>query len=243
MPDRHPVFPVAPAPTPDRPLAGFTLLLVEDSRCASEAVRLLGLRCGARIRRADSLRSADGHLAAYRPAAVLVDLGLPDGSGLDLIARLASAVPRLPAILAISGDETMRDAALAAGADGFLAKPVPNLASLRDAILSALRLPGCPDLADDPEPMRHDPLAYRDDLATASDLLGDTPEPRTVAYAAQFLSGVARTAGDADLAAAAAALGRHLAQGAPVGTDLAQLAGLVEDRLHHEGDFSARRSA
>ena len=37
-----------PHPTPERPLNGCSVLVVEDSRCTAEAVRLLALSSGAR---------------------------------------------------------------------------------------------------------------------------------------------------------------------------------------------------
>lgn len=226
--------------TAGRPLAGLTILLVEDSRFASEAVRLLGLRCGARLRRADSLRAAERHLATYRPSVVLVDLGLPDGSGLDLVAALDAARPRLPAIIAVSGDEGARQAALAAGADGFVAKPVASLAAFCDAVRSALHLEAAPIRPPLPEtPLSLDPLALRDDLSVASEILGDAADPRDVAYAAQFLAGLARTARDRPLEDAALSLSGELARGAPVGAHLARLAGLVSQRLH-EGSQGRR---
>ena len=88
-----------PAPTADRPLLGLTVLVIEDSRFACEAMRLLCLRSGARIRRADSLRAARRHLQVYRPSIVIADLGLPDGNGIDLIAELAQSQPRVDALL------------------------------------------------------------------------------------------------------------------------------------------------
>ena len=87
MPSLDDLLPARP-PSQDRPLAGLTLLLVEDSRLACEAMRLICRRSGARLRRADTLEAAERHLRSYRPGAVVVDLHLPDGSGLDLLAAL-----------------------------------------------------------------------------------------------------------------------------------------------------------
>jgi CheY-like chemotaxis protein len=220
-------------PTPQRPLLGLTALLVEDSRCASEAIRLMCLRSGARIRRADSLRSAHRHLAAYRPAVAIVDLGLPDGSGLDLLSDLANGPDPLPVLLATSGDDGLADAARAAGAHGFLGKPLSSLAGFQDAILSHL-----PDQARPRGPrvvpadsIAPDAQAYRDDMAHVLDLLSDAgSSPDTLGYAAQFARMAALSAGDACVDKAATMLGDALSQTAPHAAALAQLHALAFDR-------------
>ncbi len=219
--------------TAQRPLLGLTVLVVEDSRFASEALRLLCLRSGARIRRADTLSAARRHLRVYRPGAVIVDLGLPDGSGLDLIRELVTAQPRVDVILGMSGDPDTEAAVRAAGADGFLAKPLSKLAAFQAAILAHLpqerQPPGPRPLSDDE--VSPDALAYRDDLAHVADVLSAEDEGHVIAYLTQFLGGVARSAGDAPLSAAVEAVISSRAAGRPYRPEVARLAALVQARL------------
>lgn len=214
------------APTPERPLQGMTVLLVEDSRLASEAIRHLCLRSGARIRRADSIAAAHRHLAVYRPNIAIVDMGLPDGSGAEIIGELAATTPRVPVLIGSSGDPGSEAAALAAGADAFLHKPVESLAVFQQTILAQLgeaAQPRGPRLMPR-EIITPDPLAYEDDLAHAAEMLGTAPPaPGAVDYVAQFLGAVARSAHDADLERAA---GEALAE-----NRAGRLAWLVEERL------------
>ncbi|WP_040616156.1 response regulator [Oceanicola granulosus] len=219
-------------PTRARPLLGATILVVEDSRYACEALRLLSLRSGARIRRADSLANARRHLRVYRPTVLIVDLGLPDGSGLELIDEMARAAPAIDVLLATSGDPTLEAAAMAAGADGFLHKPVAALAAFQAAILSKMppgrQPPGPRPLSG--EIVDPDPLALRDDLLAISPVL-DAGDADEVAYAARFVAGLAQSSGDLPLQDAAADLVRAEAGGAGRGLARSRLATLVHDRL------------
>nr|WP_252733694.1 response regulator [Paracoccus marinaquae] len=218
---------------PGRPLTGLTVLVVEDSRFASEAVRLLCLRSGARIRRADCLRSAARHLQTYRPAVVIVDLGLPDGDGAGLIRQITATEPRVPVVLGISGDPQAGDAAMKAGADGFLPKPVESLAVFQQAILSALpaeaRSIGPRALPDDL--IQPDTSGLRDDLTHVAEILSNAHDTAAIDYIARFLAGVARSAHDTALEEAATALARDHQAGHALAADLARISGLVQDRL------------
>lgn len=211
LPDAGPV-PCPLRPTPDCPLRGIVVLTVEDSRFAAEAMRLICRRTGARLRRADRLDTAHRHLRAYHPDVVVVDLGLPDGPGEALIRYLSSLSPR-PAILATSGDSGRAAAALAAGAAAFLDKPLAGVAAFLTAVLPHLpdraRLAGW---APPAAPLHPDPLALRDDLVLAADLLGQSPDHAPPGHAAGFVQGLARSAGDAALEAAARAAGQDPAR-------------------------------
>ncbi|PIE14874.1 MAG: response regulator [Rhodobacterales bacterium] len=220
-------------PTAERPLLGMTVLLVEDSRFTSEAMRLLCLRSGARIRRADCLASARRHLQVYRPCVVVVDMGLPDGTGADLIAELHRARPRINVVLGISGDSSREAEALQAGADGFLAKPVESLALFQQAILAHLpddAKPSGPRVVHD-DRISPDLVAFHDDIAHAADVLSKRPKGKTLDYVAHFTRGIAKSAHDNRLEAAAKALARDRAAGASVKQDVQLLRGMFEDRL------------
>ncbi len=234
MPEFPDTFPLGQSPTADRPLLGLTVLMVEDSRYASEAMRLLCLRSGARIRRADNLASAHRHLGVYRPSVVIVDLGLPDGSGEDLIRELGRASPRVGVILGTSGSDDGAGRALAAGADGFIAKPIENLAVFQSKILEHLpagaRPKGLRRLSQDT--VDPDPVALHDDLVRIAELLSsDRADLGAIDYAAQFLAGVARIARDDRIEEAVERLTRHRAIGGPIGKDIDRISGLVQDRL------------
>jgi CheY-like chemotaxis protein len=224
------------SPTAARPLLGLTILVVEDSRFACEAMRLLCLRSGARIRRADCLASARRHLQVYRPSVMVIDLGLPDGSGLDLIDEMHQMVPRVDVIIGTSGDDLAEGLALAAGADGFLAKPLNSLAAFQETILAGLpadRQPIGPRLLNE-EKIKPDPMSYRDDMAHVADILSDEHDGQVLDYLAQFITGVARSADDGALESAALALAESRQRQGPSRAEVARLAGLVQERLSEQ---------
>ncbi|MEP2641325.1 response regulator [Roseobacter sp.] len=233
MDKTDPFAATVPTPTASRPLLGLTVLVIEDSRFACEAMRLLCLRSGARIRRADCLRSARRHLQVYRPSVVIVDLGLPDGSGVDLIAELTQTEPRVDVVLATSGDTNGEALAVAAGADGFLEKPINSLAVFQQSVLSNLppdRQPsGLRELPD--EIIHPDRMAFQDDMAHIADVLEDPADDRSLDYVAQFLGGVARSAQDGTLEQAAEALAKKRATGDCAEPERAVIAGLIQERL------------
>ena len=192
-------------PTSRRPLHGLMVLLVEDSLTAGEAVRLMCITSGARLRRADCMTSARRHLRIYRPDVAIVDMGLPDGDGAELIAELAQANPRTQTIIGLSAEPSRATAAMEAGADSFIEKPLNSVAGFQSAILMNLphhRRPMdirlLPDLA-----FEADQRALQEDLIHALELLNNTKDGANPGYLAAFVTGVARTASDPTLEQAA----------------------------------------
>ena len=192
---------------------GGTLLLVEDSRLTADCVRLLFRGAGGRLRRADSLRSARRHISLYTPDAAMIDIGLPDGSGLDLIADMARRRPRTGLIVATSGDPEMEEDAFLVGADRFLPKPFGSGAAFCRMLAPVFfGLRGAS--ACDPAPTQ---AALRDDLYLALDLLNGAAAQQ--AYASQFIMQIACMTAD------------HALEQAIGSNDRGRIAALLRNRL------------
>ncbi len=100
------------------------VLLVEDDPLIASGV-LAGLRVhGISAEHAPDARSAETMHAENTFDALILDLGLPDRDGLDLLATLRAVEPTLPVLIVTARDAVEhRLAGLHAGADDYLVKP------------------------------------------------------------------------------------------------------------------------
>ncbi len=105
-----------------------SILIVEDLAPTRDWLHALLARVypGAHIADCDSLRSSYEWLAQQQGSEeflCLVDLGLPDGSGVDLIRKLRQKLPAARIVVTtLYDDDAHVLAALAAGATGYLLK-------------------------------------------------------------------------------------------------------------------------
>jgi len=99
------------------------ILVVDDEVQIRRLLRVMLEAAGYAVREADAGQVGLNEVAFRRPDVVILDLGLPDLSGLEVLKRLRewSNVPVL--ILSVRGAEGDKIAALDAGADDYLTKP------------------------------------------------------------------------------------------------------------------------
>jgi len=127
------------APTdPFRPLA---VLLVEDDRADAVLVEeLIGdTDLHSAVIWVQSMTEAEEYLALVRPDCVLLDMDLPDATGLDALDRIARRDPTLP-IVVLTGltDEHFGISAVASGAQDYLVKGRVEADMLQRALLYAI---------------------------------------------------------------------------------------------------------
>ena len=117
---------------------GATVLIVEDDEeVRGVLVRELGSR-GYRVQEAEDGRAALARWDAARPDVVLLDLGLPDIDGLEVIRRIRRDAMTPIVILSARFAEREKVDALERGADDFVTKPF-GLDELHARLRVALR--------------------------------------------------------------------------------------------------------
>ena len=100
------------------------ILLVEDDSALATAVVEALTKRAIDVDTAENAEDAWQMMGVAQYAAALLDLGLPDGSGLDLIARLRAAKNPLPVLVTTArGAPQDRVAGLNLGADDYIVKP------------------------------------------------------------------------------------------------------------------------
>jgi two-component system KDP operon response regulator KdpE len=99
------------------------VLIIEDEPQMRRFLRAALSNEPYRLIEAGSGREGLAHAAGHNPDLILLDLGLPDGDGLDLTRRIRewSATPII--VLSARGREQDKVGALDAGADDYLTKP------------------------------------------------------------------------------------------------------------------------
>jgi two-component system, OmpR family, KDP operon response regulator KdpE len=99
------------------------VLVVDDEPQILRALRVILREAGYEVVQAASMEEALDAAAVRPPEAAIVDLMLPDGSGVELCRALRewSSMPIL--VLSAIGDEEVKVQALEAGADDYVTKP------------------------------------------------------------------------------------------------------------------------
>lgn len=114
-----------------------TVLIVEDDALARAAEVFALHQAGYRVLAAGSLAESHQWLAAVKPDLVLVDIGLPDGSGWSLARQLVAG--RVPVVILTSrSDLSNRLHGLMLGVQDYLTKPL-GLADLVTSVAAVLR--------------------------------------------------------------------------------------------------------
>jgi two-component system KDP operon response regulator KdpE len=123
------------------PQTGARILLIDDEPAIVRAVRANLANRGFRVDVAESGREALERVELH-PDLILLDLGLPDLDGLDLICALRGRGRAPIIVLSARGAERDKVRALDLGADDYLTKPFgveELLARIRVALRHALR--------------------------------------------------------------------------------------------------------
>lgn len=166
--------------------AGPLVLVVEDELPVRRFVRAALAAHDYRVVEAGTVREAEQLAPSHNPDVYLLDLGLPDGDGVDLTRRLREWSRAPIVVLSARGREEDKVNALDAGADDYLTKPFgvnELLARLRVALRHARAASDQPVVIEN-GPLRID-LARREVSVEGKEVHLTPTEYRVLALLAQ----------------------------------------------------------
>lgn len=115
------------------------ILLLEDDAALGQGIRYALENDGVQVKLCTALAQAQGILPGRDFDLLILDVNLPDGSGLDLLRDVRRRHSRVPVILLTANDlETDIVVGLESGADDYITKPF-SLAVLRARVNAQLR--------------------------------------------------------------------------------------------------------
>jgi two-component system KDP operon response regulator KdpE len=165
---------------------GPLVLVIEDEPPVRRFLRAALASHGYRVVEAGGVREAEQLAPGHNPDLFLLDLGLPDGDGVDLTRRLREWSRAPIIVLSARGREEDKVNALDAGADDYLTKPFgvnELLARLRVALRHAQTAPEQRPVLE-VGPLRID-LARREVTVTGREVHLTPTEYRVLALLAQ----------------------------------------------------------
>ena len=118
-------------------MKGLRVLVVEDDAAIRRLLHAALTRSGYQVIEAADARAALAALAIDKPEAVLLDLGLPDRDGLELVPLIKAAGVAL-IVVSARGETDQKVAALDLGADDYVIKPF-DTEELHARLRTALR--------------------------------------------------------------------------------------------------------
>jgi two-component system, OmpR family, KDP operon response regulator KdpE len=128
------------------------VLVVDDERQILRALKVILREAGYEVAEATTIEEALDTAAVRPPDAAIVDLMLPDGSGVELCRRLREWTQMPILVLSAVGEEDAKVEALEAGADDYVTKPFGTrelVARLGAALRRAGDTPGEPAIEVD----------------------------------------------------------------------------------------------
>jgi two-component system KDP operon response regulator KdpE len=124
-------------------VSGQRVLVVDDEQQILRALRTSLRGAGYEVETADTAEGALAAAAMRPPEAVILDLVLPDGTGIDVARQLRTWTTAPVIVLSAVGEERDKIAALDAGADDYVTKPV-GIDELLARLRAVLRRAGPP---------------------------------------------------------------------------------------------------